>query len=93
MDCAARLTISAYAVQPEKVNTGDVEHGSSSDSARLAGGAVDGLDGHELSRYQFHRQTADPQMAVRISQAAEQFRHDLAIEWLGQTMPNWPSRA
>ena len=34
-------------------------------------------------------ETADPQMAARISQAAEQFRHDLAIEWLGQTMPNW----
>ena len=34
-------------------------------------------------------ETADPQMAARISQAAEQFRHDLAIEWLGQAMPNW----
>jgi len=34
-------------------------------------------------------ETADPQMAARISQAAEQFRHDLAIEWLGQSMPNW----
>src|SRR5271166_1234702 len=34
-------------------------------------------------------ETADPQMAVRISQTAEQFRHDLAIEWLGQAMPNW----
>ncbi|MEI8372654.1 MAG: hypothetical protein WCJ35_07450 [Planctomycetota bacterium] len=34
-------------------------------------------------------ETADPQMAARISQAAEQFRHDLAIAWLGQTMPNW----
>src|SRR5580658_1445111 len=34
-------------------------------------------------------ETGDPQMAARISQAAEQFRHDLAIEWLGQAMPNW----
>ena len=34
-------------------------------------------------------ETADPQMAARISQAAEQYRHDLAIEWLGQEMPNW----
>lgn len=34
-------------------------------------------------------ETADPQMAARISQAAEQFRHDLAIEWLGQALPNW----
>jgi hypothetical protein len=34
-------------------------------------------------------ETADPQQAARISQAAEQFRHDLAILWLGQTLPNW----
>ncbi len=34
-------------------------------------------------------ETADPQMAVRISQAAEQYRHDLAIAWTGQAMPNW----
>ena len=34
-------------------------------------------------------ETADPQMAARICEAAEQFRHDLAIEWLGQAMPNW----
>jgi hypothetical protein len=34
-------------------------------------------------------ETADPQMAARISVAAEQFRHDLAIEWVGQAMPNW----
>ena len=34
-------------------------------------------------------ETADPQMAAKISEVAEQFRHDLAIEWLGQTMPNW----
>ncbi len=34
-------------------------------------------------------ETADPQMAARISQAAEQYRHDLAIQWLGQSLPNW----
>jgi len=34
-------------------------------------------------------ETADPQMAARIVQVAEQWRHDLAIEWLGQAMPNW----
>ncbi len=34
-------------------------------------------------------ETSDPQIAARISQAAEQYRHDLAIEWLGQAMPNW----
>jgi hypothetical protein len=34
-------------------------------------------------------ETADPQMAARISQAAEQFRRDLAIAWIGKTLPNW----
>jgi len=34
-------------------------------------------------------ETANPQMAANISVAAEQFRHDLAIEWLGQAMPKW----
>ncbi len=34
-------------------------------------------------------ETADPQMAARISQAAEQYRHDLALAWIGQTLPNW----
>ena len=34
-------------------------------------------------------ETADPQMAAHISQAAEQYRHDLALEWIGQTLPNW----
>ncbi len=30
-----------------------------------------------------------PQLAEEIGKAAEQYRHDLAIEWLGQAMPNW----
>ena len=34
-------------------------------------------------------ETADPRMAARISQAAEQYRHDLAIAWIGHAMPNW----
>ena len=34
-------------------------------------------------------ETAEPQMAARISQTAEQYRHDLAILWLGQALPNW----
>ncbi len=33
--------------------------------------------------------TADPNFARQVAQAAEQFRHALAIEWLGQAMPNW----
>ncbi len=30
-----------------------------------------------------------PQMAEQIGQAAEKFRHELAIDWLGKPMPNW----
>ena len=30
-----------------------------------------------------------PELADKIGKAAEQFRHDLAISWTGQTMPNW----
>jgi hypothetical protein len=37
----------------------------------------------------FMVETADPQMAACIAATAEQFRHDLAIEWLGQAMPDW----
>lgn len=34
-------------------------------------------------------QTADPQLATQFAQAAEKYRHDLAIEWLGEAMPDW----
>jgi hypothetical protein len=34
-------------------------------------------------------ETADPQMAARIAATAEQFRRDLAIDWLGESLPNW----
>ncbi len=34
-------------------------------------------------------ETADPRLAQQIDQAAERYRHDLAIQWLGQAMPNW----
>jgi hypothetical protein len=30
-----------------------------------------------------------PALAEEIGKAAEQYRHDLAIEWLGSAMPNW----
>jgi hypothetical protein len=33
---------------------------------------------------------ADPKLAVQIAEAAEKVRHDLAIEWLGTTIPDWP---
>ena len=31
----------------------------------------------------------DPQLAQRIGDAAEQYRHDLAVEWLGEPLPRW----
>jgi len=37
----------------------------------------------------FVMQTADPQLAEAFAKAAEKYRHDLAIEWTGEAMPNW----
>ena len=34
-------------------------------------------------------QTADARLAEQFGKAAEAFRHDLAVEWLGQPMPDW----
>jgi hypothetical protein len=34
-------------------------------------------------------ETADPRFAQVCAETAEKYRHDLAIEWLGQEMPNW----
>jgi hypothetical protein len=34
-------------------------------------------------------ETPDPRFAVQMGEAAEKFRHDLAIEWLGKAIPNW----
>ena len=31
----------------------------------------------------------NPQLAQKIGDAAEQYRHDLAIEWIGQPLPRW----
>ena len=31
----------------------------------------------------------NPQVAQKIGDAAEQYRHDLAIEWIGQPLPRW----
>jgi hypothetical protein len=30
-----------------------------------------------------------PELADKIAKAAEGYRHDLAMEWIGQPMPNW----
>ena len=34
-------------------------------------------------------ETSDPNFARQLAQTAEKYRHDLAIEWLGEAMPNW----
>lgn len=34
-------------------------------------------------------ETADPVACDQIAQAAENWRRDLAVSWLGQAMPNW----
>jgi hypothetical protein len=31
-----------------------------------------------------------PEFAEQIGKAAEKYRHDLAIDWLGSALPNWP---
>jgi hypothetical protein len=30
-----------------------------------------------------------PELAEKIAKQAEKYRHDLAVEWLGEPMPNW----
>ncbi|HUT90246.1 MAG TPA: hypothetical protein VMY37_12160 [Thermoguttaceae bacterium] len=34
-------------------------------------------------------ETQSPQLAEQFAKAAEQYRRDLAIAWLGETMPDW----
>jgi hypothetical protein len=34
-------------------------------------------------------ETPDPNFAQQVSLTAERYRHDLAVEWMGQAMPNW----
>ncbi len=34
-------------------------------------------------------ETRDPALARQIGRAAEKYRRDLAVEWLGKAMPNW----
>lgn len=36
-------------------------------------------------------QAPDDQMAHAVAEAAEKFRHDLAIYWLGEPLPPWPT--
>ena len=47
------------------------------------------FDGREQHSANFIVETPDPNFARQVAQTAEKYRHDLAIEWLGQAMPNW----
>lgn len=50
-------------------------------------GAVAAAAGHRTANFIVEAPT--PALARRIGDAAEQYRHDLAIEWLGQPLPRW----
>lgn len=50
-------------------------------------GAVAAAAGHRTANFIVEAPT--PALARRIGDAAEQYRHDLAVEWLGQPLPRW----
>jgi hypothetical protein len=45
--------------------------------------------GARMQTPNFIIETADPNFARQVSQAAEKYRRELAVEWTGQEMPNW----
>ena len=48
--------------------------------------------GAGIPKHNFNVETADPVLAQKFAVAAEKYRHDLALEWLGETLPNWAER-
>lgn len=56
-------------------------------AAVAVGGAAAIAAGHRTANFVVDAPT--PTLARRIGEAAEQYRHDLAIEWLGQPLPRW----
>ena len=57
--------------------------------AALLAGVVMVSAGASYRTPNFIIQTASPQFAEQVGKQAEQYRHDLAIEWVGETMPDW----
>jgi len=57
--------------------------------AALLAGVVMVSAGASYRTPNFIIQTASPQFAEQLGKAAEQYRHDLAIAWTGNTMPDW----
>jgi hypothetical protein len=51
--------------------------------------AAVGLMGASQRSPNFVVSAPTPEMAAQISRAAETYRRDLAIQWLGSSMPNW----
>ncbi len=51
--------------------------------------AAIGLMGASQRSPNFVVSAPTPEMAAQISRAAEAYRHDLAIQWLGSALPNW----
>jgi hypothetical protein len=52
----------------------------------LAGGEA-GAAGHRTANFVIEAPTES--QARKIGEAAEQYRHDLAVEWLGRPLPRW----
>jgi hypothetical protein len=50
-------------------------------------GTVASAAGHRTTNFIVEAPT--PVLARRIGEAAEQYRHDLAVEWLGRPLPRW----
>ncbi len=57
--------------------------------AALLAGVVMVSAGASYRTPNFIIQTASPQFAEQLGKAAEQYRHDLAILWTGNPMPDW----
>lgn len=50
------------------------------------------LTGARFQTDNFVVETANPQLAQQFALAAENYRHQLAVSWLGKPMPDWSQR-
>ncbi len=50
------------------------------------------LLGADYSTKNFVVSAPDPQLAKQVATAAEKYRHDLAIQWLGAELPQWSEK-
>lgn len=54
-------------------------------------GILPSADAANFRTQNFLVQAPDPGLAQAVGQAAEKFRHDLAVYWTGRPLPNWPT--